>query len=121
MKLSNHQKSVSKTAIFEIEKRANKLFKGLTTKNGRFMKICIVDSLSNVGGGSLPMQALPSKAICFSNGSISTANLERLFRGSEPAIIGRVRDDCFLIDLRTVKDKDLDIIIDRYDKIVKAN
>ena len=67
------------------------------------------------------MQVLPTKAICFSKGSISTAHLERLFRVSEPAIIGRVQDDCFLIDLRTVEDKDLDSIIDRYDKIVKAN
>ncbi|MGA1826153.1 MAG: L-seryl-tRNA(Sec) selenium transferase [bacterium] len=107
--------------VCEIEKRANKLFKGLTTKNGGFMKICIVDSLSSIGGGSLPMQELPTKAICFSQGSISTAHLERLFRGSNPAIIGRIQDDCFFIDLRTVNDKDLDSIIDRYDKIVKEN
>ncbi|MGA1868618.1 MAG: L-seryl-tRNA(Sec) selenium transferase [bacterium] len=107
-------------SLSEIEKKAHTLFKGLMTYNNGFMKICIVDSLSNVGGGSLPIQAIPTKAIKFSKGSISPGHLDRLFRGSEPAIIGRIQDDCYLIDLRTIRSKELDIIIDKYATIVKA-
>jgi len=107
--------------VFEIEDRANRLSRRLAAINNGFMKIAVIDGFSSVGGGSLPTQTIPTKVISFSNGKISTAELERLFRQSQPAIIGRIQDDNFLIDLRTIRDKELEAIIDTYDTIVNVN
>jgi L-seryl-tRNA(Ser) seleniumtransferase len=60
----------------------------------------VVDSLSTVGGGSLPGQTLPTKALAVSVSSVE-ALAERL-RRTDPPLIGRIEDNQLLLDPRTV-------------------
>jgi L-seryl-tRNA(Ser) seleniumtransferase len=60
----------------------------------------VVDSLSTVGGGSLPGQTLPTKALAISVSSVE-ALAERL-RRTDPPLIGRIEDNQLLLDPRTV-------------------
>jgi L-seryl-tRNA(Ser) seleniumtransferase len=60
----------------------------------------VVDSLSMVGGGSLPGQTLPTKALAISVSSVE-ALAERL-RRTDPPLIGRIEDNQLLLDPRTV-------------------
>jgi L-seryl-tRNA(Ser) seleniumtransferase len=58
------------------------------------------DSDSTVGGGSLPGQTLPTKAL-----SISVASVDALaekLRQADPPVIARIEDDLLLLDPRTV-------------------
>jgi L-seryl-tRNA(Ser) seleniumtransferase len=64
------------------------------------MQMAVVDSASTVGGGSLPGQTLPSKALALSVGS-ADALAEKL-RHSDPPVIGRIENDQLLFDPRTV-------------------
>lgn len=60
----------------------------------------VVDGRSRVGGGSLPGTTLPTKLVAITN-----ENGERLaarLRLASPPVIGRLQDDRFLIDPRTV-------------------
>lgn len=108
-------------SVIELEERAKRFAKSLSKINDGFMEIGVVDNLSSVGGGSLPLQTLPTKAISLSNGKIPISKLERLFRQSIPPVLGRIHDDFFLMDLRTLTDNDIDIIINQYGKIVKEH
>lgn len=61
----------------------------------------VIDGLSTVGGGSLPGSTLPTKLL-----AIDRAHLEELaaaLRRERPAIVGRIQDNRFLIDPRTVQ------------------
>lgn len=56
---------------------------------------------SMVGGGSLPDHTLPSIVVVIKPKD-SAENLARRLRLSTPAVIGRIEQDGFLIDMRTV-------------------
>ena len=108
-------------SIEELEEKAKVFASALLKINNGFMEISISDSVSSVGGGSLPLETLPTKAISLSKGKISITYLERLFKESIPPLLGRIHDDCFLLDLRTLTDMDLDIIVDHYREIVRLH
>lgn len=64
------------------------------------VSIRVVDSVSTVGGGSLPGQTLPTKALTISAEFIEA--LARRLRQADPPIITRIEADQLLLDPRTV-------------------
>ncbi len=83
----------------QLSQRANKWRTSLqpTVPN---IQLNIVESASTVGGGSLPGQTLPTKALAISGDSIDT--LAEKLRRTDPPIIARIEDDRLLFDPRTV-------------------
>jgi L-seryl-tRNA(Ser) seleniumtransferase len=81
-----------------VRKRAENIKKELE-KFG--ISIAIEESESTVGGGSLPGETIPTIAISVS--SVKSANEHaKLFREQSPPIIGRIEDEKFVLDLRTI-------------------
>jgi L-seryl-tRNA(Ser) seleniumtransferase len=62
----------------------------------------LVDSEAEIGSGAQPTEMLPSKAVAITHPTVAPLAIAARFRHSEPPIIGRVRDDRFLLDLRCV-------------------
>lgn len=75
------------------------------------VKVALAETFSQVGGGSLPMQNLPSVSLSMVSERMSVNDLESYFRMFEPPIIGRILEDRFLLDLRTIQEDDLDVIL----------
>ena len=73
------------------------------------------------GGGSLPLLDLPSKCIAVKIEGISTNSLESKMRENIPPIIGRIEDDYFLMDLRTVQEDDLTAIKNALNNVLNRN
>lgn len=90
-----------------IKKRADKLYKLLSKINNPALSITIVDRSSKAGGGSLPLLNLPSKCIAVKIEGVSANSLEKRMRENTTPVIGRIEDDYFLMDLRTVQDEEL--------------
>ena len=65
---------------------------------------------SRVGGGALPEYSLDSWAIEFELFDRSVQTLERDFRSLDVPIIGRIENDRYLIDCRTVQKTDIDLL-----------
>ncbi len=64
--------------------------------------ISVEHETSEVGGGALPLQTLPTRVLALRPARGSAANLEgRLRRGSPPVLV-RIKGDRILLDLRTV-------------------
>lgn len=59
------------------------------------------DGVSLIGGGSMPGQQLPTRLLYIESGKKVKA-LEKKLRMSYPALLGRVKDGYFIIDLRTI-------------------
>lgn len=74
------------------------------------LKAELVADASRPGGGSLPMLELPTTCVAVTVSGRSAGAVERAMRGNRPPIIGRVESDRFLMDLRTIREDDLDTI-----------
>lgn len=72
--------------------------------------IKIVETESEVGGGSLPLEKLPSYGLSISHDRCSEVDIERCLRYYETPIIGRIQDERVLLDLRTIFDDEYEII-----------
>jgi len=70
-------------------------------------RLHVIDGHSAVGGGALPLAQLPTKLLALRPTFCSVAELERHLRLRQPAIIGRIAQDHYLFDLRTVRDQEI--------------
>ncbi|MFZ0962853.1 MAG: L-seryl-tRNA(Sec) selenium transferase [Terriglobia bacterium] len=75
------------------------------------------DGESVIGGGSTPGQTLPTCLVAVRHRQHSAAKLEEALRHQKPAILGRVEQDEFIIDLRTVLDEQDDLIARAFEQI----
>ena len=93
-----------------LEDRAQGLAKALRANSPESMRVDIMDGKSMVGGGALPTQSLPTKLVALNSNELSAARLEAHFRNYVQPIIGRVEQDLFLLDVRTLQPGDEEII-----------
>ena len=109
------------TELQTLEDRARDILEGLRDKISGSVKVEIVDGSSMVGGGSLPMQSLPTKLLAFRSTVASAARLEAHFRGYVPPIIGRVEQELFLLDVRTLQPGDEAVIVAAASQLDESN
>jgi L-seryl-tRNA(Ser) seleniumtransferase len=97
----------------EIEKRAHELIRKIdqSTDKHDLWAITLEDGYSQVGGGALPLEQIPTKVIAVRSGNISPDRLEEFFRHHDPPILGRIHKERLCLDLRTVlEDEEKEII-----------
>lgn len=102
----------------EIEKNANTLYEKLDVLKDVAI-INIEDTLSQIGGGSLPMERLNSKCVSITPKNMSTASLEEKLRLDENPVVGRISDNKLIIDMRTILDDEIDILSKKLINIIK--
>ena len=84
-------------------------------------EVSIIDTHSQIGSGSLPLDLLKSKAICITATPGKQAdkrllNIAAEFRKLPVPVIGRVHDGKFLLDLRTLDSaEDLNSLLSQTD------
>jgi L-seryl-tRNA(Ser) seleniumtransferase len=103
----------------EIEEKAEELAANLRKNNDARLQVQLIERSSKAGGGALPLLQIPSKCVAVVIKGISTAALERYLRANEPPIIGRIEEDCFVIDLRTVQKDELPIIQNAFENFLQ--
>jgi L-seryl-tRNA(Ser) seleniumtransferase len=103
----------------ELESRAAGLAEALTAIGGARLEITRIERSSKAGGGALPLLELPSKCLRIKIQGMSANKLEKSMRLNSPPIIGRIEDDGFVIDPRTLLDDDLPIIRTAFEKLLK--
>ncbi len=85
-------------AVEELAERAERIRAALPPA----LEAAVVPTQAAVGGGAFPGARIPSVALSFGRG----AALEAALRAGEPPVIGRVRDDRLLLDLRAIPVRD---------------
>ena len=93
-----------------IHGRAAELKSRLERVPGERLKVELLEISSKAGGGSLPMLDLPSRCLGLTVDGTSVNAVERWMRNSNPPIIGRIENDRFIVDPRTLQEEELDII-----------
>jgi L-seryl-tRNA(Ser) seleniumtransferase len=102
----------------EIEKKALKLERRLNDINSSLITVKMINHTSKAGGGALPVQELPTKCIQVMIKGINANEIEHFMRSFTPPIIGRIVEDAFVLDLRTVQMDEIIIIISAFEKLL---
>jgi len=101
-----------------LTQRAENLFNKIDNLN-LDANISMEDGLSQVGGGSMPLETMKSRVIAISPKSISISELEKRLRLSNSHIIARVYDDKYILDVRTIFDDEFDVVAKELEKAFK--
>ena len=64
-------------------------------------------TIGYAGGGALPDEGVPSRAVSLAVPGMAADELTRRLRAGRPAVVGRLHDGCLLLDVLTVADADL--------------
>ncbi len=105
--------------LAHIETKAKELAKKLENIGDARMSVTLIDLSSKPGGGALPLLKLPSKGVGIKVQGISANTIEKQMRSNELPIIGRIEEDLFIMDLRTILDDELSIIKNALDNMLK--
>jgi L-seryl-tRNA(Ser) seleniumtransferase len=106
-------------SLEHIESKAKTLTEMLENIDDSRLSVDLIDTVSRPGGGSLPLLTLPSKAVGVKVQGISANGVEKQMRNYEIPIIGRIEEDIFIMDLRTIPDDELPIIKSAVENMLK--
>lgn len=102
----------------EIYIKASKLANVIKEKIKENADVYVKKDVSEAGGGSLPLTAIPTFVICIKPQKISVKELALKLRKNTIPIIGRIKEDCFILDLRTCFFENEEEIISAVKKIL---
>ena len=95
--------------VAEIEDVARRALPALASALGVGFHLALHDSTSQMGSGSLPTEEVPTRVIVIEHDYMGAHRIAGRFRQARPPIIGRVKDDWFVLDARTILDP-LDLV-----------
>lgn len=94
-----------------IKDRAVRLAAGLKNETPDTTEIRVIEDSSQSGGGALPEIEFQTFVVAIRPSAISVNALEERLRLNNPPIIARIKDDSLVLDARTVRDNEIDIIV----------
>ncbi len=107
--------------IETIYKKADVLFHAVKAVTDAGTKVELSDMNSRPGGGSFPDLELPTRCVTLRPSKLSVTELEKHMRLSHPAIIGRIEDNRYILDPRTIQAGQENIISSTLSRILDNN
>lgn len=74
------------------------------------LHVDIVETIAQMGGGTLPGQDIPSYALSLQSERLTATQIAKSLRSGTPAIIGRIQKDSVLLDMRTLSEDEAKIL-----------
>jgi L-seryl-tRNA(Ser) seleniumtransferase len=87
------------TPLDTIKANAEQLATGINAVNGLTAEV--IESSSQVGGGSIPAQDIPTWCVAVTHAELNATDLSKALRMSDPIVFARIHEDRVLIDPRT--------------------
>jgi L-seryl-tRNA(Ser) seleniumtransferase len=101
----------------ELKKKAKTLLRQITRKAKEAYEMSVEEDFSQAGGGSLPLQTLPTWVVTLIPRSFSVAELDKRLRKHHPPIVARINQERLLIDVRTVFAHEMPIISEALERV----
>ncbi len=103
----------------ELEGRAEELAGLLRGVEGSdVLEVRTMQGFSQVGGGSLPAQDLPTRVVGIRSDKFSPNRIEESLRAGDPPVIGRIESDFFIMDVRTIAPSELESIRGAFERML---
>lgn len=97
----------------DLRMRAERLAEVLRSAAPRF-SFETMEGHSQVGGGSMPLEKLPTTLVAARCEGLSAARVESGLRGFETPVIARISEDRVLLDIRTIRDDQFGSVVDAF-------
>jgi L-seryl-tRNA(Ser) seleniumtransferase len=97
-------------SLEQLRQKASELVVLLREAAGRRALVEVEESMSAVGGGAMPTAALPTAVVAIQPEKSSSGELQEALRQGEPAVMGRVQEDKLLLDVRTIAEKEFQLL-----------
>ncbi len=94
----------------KLKSRGNRLLKRLQEKVSQGVQITLKEDVSQVGGGALPLQELPTIVLSIKSSDWSINSLQENLRKGPIPIISRISKDELILDMRTVFDEEIPLL-----------
>ena len=104
-----------------MERRANNLARKIKKQLDGKCTVSVKVTGSRVGGGAMPEEDLESRAVVLDPLDRSVNKLERELRLAQLPVIGRIEEDKFLLDMRTVIDDEISLIANTLYQVFGVN
>jgi L-seryl-tRNA(Ser) seleniumtransferase len=101
----------------ELKKRAQLLARRLTKRLGQRCRALLAPTTSRVGGGALPEVGLESWAIVLEPSEMTLNTFEKKLRHLPIPIIGRIENDRFFLDVRTLQEREFGELVALLDEL----
>jgi L-seryl-tRNA(Ser) seleniumtransferase len=95
----------------ELKNRCSVLAKSIASAIGDFAGVEVLPATSKIGGGALPLTELPGFAVALSPRAISVDELAARLRRQRPPVIGRLQEGKLLLDPRTIRSDEEDLLV----------
>jgi len=95
----------------QIEQRAERVRADLQAQAHPSVRVTVEEQRSEVGGGALPAQGLPTYCVALQRSGVSPHRLEALLRDADPAVVARIKGEKVLLDMRTVREDEVGLLI----------
>ena len=105
------------TPLETIEERCKKVINKMSSETRVCMNLSMVDGFSEMGGGALPGERIPTRLISLHSEKINAEEIAARLRSNTPPIFARIEQDHILLDMRTVYDEEVDMISVALEKI----
>jgi L-seryl-tRNA(Ser) seleniumtransferase len=92
--------------------KADTLAAGLSEIN--HITCTVEDGEGFSGGGALPQETLPTRIVTVKSSSLTVDQLAEALRKCAVPVIGRIQNDAFTMDVRTLIDGDAEVIIEAF-------
>lgn len=98
------------TPLEVIEARAQRLKTLLEDSLPSSFVLEVMKDRSYVGGGALPLAEMPTAVVAVTHQGLSPVQLDERARGGYPPVVGRIKHDAFCLDLRTVREEEVELL-----------
>lgn len=102
----------------QLKEKAQRLL-DMTAANSLRADIRVEASKSQVGGGSLPAQYMDSYSVAVNPSEMSVNELEQKMRLTEPHIVGRIANETYYLDVRSIFEEELPAVSAKLSEILK--
>jgi len=114
--LENFDEIPTLKMLFKTTKQLQKNAEKLKEQIKDICKCEIINTSTVIGGGTTPNKKIPSIALCIKIDNYKANKIEKLFRDKN--IIGRIENDNFILDFRTIQEDEILIIKEKLKEII---
>ncbi len=86
---------------------------------GEKVEVQVAETFGQIGSGALPVETLPSVALVLEPLNISAELLASHFRDAAVPVVGRIKNDLFWLDLRTIYEREQAWIVETATEVAK--
>ena len=102
------------TPLKTLKERAEKL---VARVNNTDLNLSVMDTKAQVGSGASPTEKMASVGLGIKHAKMKAGRISSCLRANDPAIMGRIAEEVFTIDLKAVREVEDEFIIQALNKL----